>query len=103
MGQTARGGGNVNMRSIEVRLSQVEARHSRGESDWERRQRECAERTMRQTVEQYGDVMIESAAADGEIETMEDLFEWADEYDALPVKPTMEETLKEYGEIFDDT
>jgi len=91
--QPARGG-NVNPKSIEARLSRVEARHAAY-----RRNRK-PHTTMRQTVEQYGDVFIEAAAEyDGETVTMEDLLAQADEYDALPVKPTLEDLMKELSEV----
>ena len=88
----------MNIRSIEARLSQVEARHQQGESEWEKRIAWKKDWTMRKTVEKYGDTMIESDAADGVTTTMEELFSWADEYDALPVKPTLEELLKDFSE-----
>ena len=89
----------MTIRGIERRLTALEATPQRL-TDWERRKRECAEHTMRQTVETYGHVFHE-AEHPGEPYTDEcrnELLAWADEVDSQPPH-TIEDTLKEYGEI----
>lgn len=89
----------MNLKSIEARLSQIEARHARGETEWERRIAWKKDWTMRKTIETYGDVMREPGDPEPTEAEIEERLQWADEYNALPVKPTMGELLKEWSEV----